>query len=119
MDNFKCYKHKENNAVCSCVGCGRFLCSDCTINVKGKNYCNECLNEKFDNLENKQTNVFMNSSSSASAAASSGNTRVPPYPTHNIIIHGLLLMFTLGLGNIIYLAYIINEQNKWKMKYRG
>lgn len=42
---------------------------------------------------------------------------VPPYPKNSVGIHVLLLLFTGGIGNIIYLIYISNQQKKWMSMY--
>lgn len=39
----KCVIHLEKDAVCVCNHCGKSICSDCQVEIKGENYCKECL----------------------------------------------------------------------------
>ena len=41
----KCAEHREKDAIGACVSCGRGICEDCTINLAGKNYCQDCADE--------------------------------------------------------------------------
>jgi hypothetical protein len=110
----KCNNKEIQNA---CVGCGKFFCKDCSVEVNNKIYCKDCLNELFKNKE-KQTNVFMNSSSASSSSSSSSSSGyVPPYPTQSVIIHIILFCFTLGIGNIFYCISIANKQHAWDLRY--
>ena len=127
----ECYIHKGSAAVGTCVACGKFICHECCTEINNKNYCKNCLqevinekNKTIEKLESNPTapNVFMNagggasssSSSSASAASSSGVRRRRPYPRQSILIHILLLFFTLGIGNIAYFLYVKSKQNAWE-----
>ena len=38
-----CYIHQDAEAIGTCVECGKFICKDCTTEIKGKNYCKTCL----------------------------------------------------------------------------
>jgi hypothetical protein len=128
----QCYIHGQQQAIGACVGCGKFICTECTTEISGKNYCKACVSElvtkkekEIDKLESKTANpqqpmVFMNagggssSSSSSSAAAAAGGMRGGmPFPRQSIMIHILLLMFTAGIGNVVYFLYIRNQQNRW------
>lgn len=126
----KCVNHQEKEVSGACVHCGKFFCEECITEIKGKNYCKKCVSEVFeekdkriDNLENKafsNPTVFMNaggggaSSSSSAASSSSGSSgHKGPYPRNSIVIHILLLLFTAGIGNIIYYLYIKDQQRKW------
>lgn len=40
-----CANHPETTATSFCVNCGKALCTDCTIQVDGKSYCQQCLQE--------------------------------------------------------------------------
>lgn len=42
---------------------------------------------------------------------------VPPRPKHSLFLHIILFFVTGGIGNILYLIYKINEQNKWDQMY--
>ncbi len=111
-----CYVHPDAEAVGICVGCGKFICSGCNTELKGKNYCKSCLNDLFDENkrklekleENKQSQpmVFMNagggggaSSSSSSSSSSSADSRgVAPRYTKNKTTAGILAIFLGGIG---------------------
>ena len=41
----KCAEHREKDAIGACVSCGSGICEDCTINLVGKNYCQDCADE--------------------------------------------------------------------------
>lgn len=41
----KCENHSEREAIAVCVNCQKGLCEDCKIQVDGKNYCKECVDE--------------------------------------------------------------------------
>ncbi|MCL2605543.1 MAG: hypothetical protein FWD90_13805 [Defluviitaleaceae bacterium] len=82
--------------------------------------------KEIDKLENKTANpqqpmVFMNaggggggsSSSSSSSAAASGMRGGMPFPRQSILVHIFLLLFTAGIGNIIYFLYVRSQQNRW------
>jgi hypothetical protein len=135
----KCANHVQKEAVGACVGCGRFICEECNTEIGGKSYCKKCVaemlsdkNNKIEKLEDKtSTNqsqtgqmpmVFMNSgggggssssSSSSSSAAASGAGGRGLYPTHNIMIHILLFIFTAGIGNVLYFLFIKQKQDQW------
>lgn len=134
-----CYVHPEKEAVGTCIGCGKFICSECVTEIQGKNYCKNCVNELFAqknqelNQAKQQTNtsqptpmVFMNAGGGGAAASSSSSSSsvggyrraAPPYPTNSVLVHIILFLFTAGLGNIIYFLYIKSQQNKWNALYR-
>ncbi|GAK59594.1 hypothetical protein U27_06579 [Candidatus Vecturithrix granuli] len=84
-----CSKHPEKPAAGACVYCGKFYCTECLVEVKGKMYCRDDMSKVFDEIkeQTKQQSssgpmVFMNAgggaSSSSSAAASSGGTASHP-----------------------------------------
>lgn len=47
----KCSKHPEKDAAGACVYCGKFYCSDCLVEVKGKMYCKDDLSKVFDKTQ--------------------------------------------------------------------
>lgn len=111
-----CYVHPEKEAVGTCVGCGKFICSECLTEVQNKNYCKSCIGsiiqenqkklEKLEESGKQQPMVFMNaggggggSSSSSSAASSAGagaGGRLVPVKSKTAA--GLLAIFLGGLG---------------------
>jgi TM2 domain-containing membrane protein YozV len=112
-----CYIHPDVQAIGTCVGCGKFICEDCTTEIKGKNYCKTCLDELFEEKNKKieklednkasQPMVFMNagggggassSSSSSSSAASSGGGAFTGRYTRSKVAAGLLGIFLGGFG---------------------
>ena len=76
-----CYIHQDAEAIGTCVGCGKFICKDCTTEIKGKNYCKTCLDELFEEKNKKieklednksaQPMVFMNAGGGGGASSSS------------------------------------------------
>ena len=38
-----CYIHPDREATGTCVGCGKFICAECTTAVTDKNYCPQCV----------------------------------------------------------------------------
>ena len=38
-----CNMHPDREAVGTCTSCGKFICSDCAVEVQGKLVCRECL----------------------------------------------------------------------------
>jgi hypothetical protein len=38
-----CYIHPDREATGTCVGCGKFICGECTTPVLEKNYCPQCV----------------------------------------------------------------------------
>ncbi|TET39210.1 MAG: TM2 domain-containing protein [Dehalococcoidia bacterium] len=43
----KCAYHPEVDAVGSCVNCGKMICTECTVPLGGKSYCEACAGEVF------------------------------------------------------------------------
>lgn len=52
-----CHIHQYKNAVGTCVTCGKFICSDCNVEIAGKNHCKRCLSE-FYNENKEKVNVL-------------------------------------------------------------
>lgn len=46
-----CINHQEREAAGTCSFCGKPFCSDCLVDVNGRNYCRQHANEAF----NEQT----------------------------------------------------------------
>ena len=42
-----CAYHKRVDAVGACVNCGKLVCDECKVTIKGKIYCNPCVEELF------------------------------------------------------------------------
>lgn len=108
-----CYLHNEEPSVGTCVSCGKFICSNCNTELKGKNYCKKCVDELFDenkkkieNLEsnnkNQQPMVFMNAGggggASSASSSSSSNSPTRPYYTKSKTIAGILAILLGGIG---------------------
>lgn len=113
-----CFIHEDDQAIGTCVGCGKFICENCKTEVKGKNYCNKCLDELFEEKNKKiekleettktnQPMVFMNaggggggassSSSSSSSSSNAGGAFTRRY-TKSKVAAGLLGILLGGLG---------------------
>jgi hypothetical protein len=43
-----CYFHASNRAEVPCAGCGRYICSVCTVKVSGQDFCPSCLEVRSD-----------------------------------------------------------------------
>lgn len=39
----ECYVHPNVDAIGTCTSCGRGICSDCAVEVRGKLMCRDCL----------------------------------------------------------------------------
>lgn len=39
----QCYNHPQRGAVSLCAYCGKAICSECSVDVEGKTYCQDCL----------------------------------------------------------------------------
>ncbi len=58
----KCFYHSDKEATKFCNNCGKPLCDDCTRNVKGIVYCEDCLygaissQERLKAIENRSPN---------------------------------------------------------------
>lgn len=90
VSSTNCHIHPGVASIGTCVGCGRFICSDCNTALKGKNFCKACVSEKLSEVERKVERledkgstpmVFMNAGggSSSSAAASASSAAGIPY----------------------------------------
>jgi hypothetical protein len=42
-----CAYHKKVDAAGACVSCGKLVCEECKVTLKGKIYCNPCVEELF------------------------------------------------------------------------
>ena len=112
-----CYIHNDASSVGTCVSCGKFICSNCNTELKGKNYCKKCVEEVFEENKKKieklednssktqQPMVFMNaggggggSSSSSSAAAGSGRGAVQASYSKSKTAAGVLAILLGGIG---------------------
>ena len=45
----KCPYHPKNEIIASCINCGKFVCTECKNEIKGKIYCNNCLDKMIKN----------------------------------------------------------------------
>ena len=46
-----CNVHPEREAAGVCVSCGKFICQECTTEIKGKMYCKACVKNMVDKPE--------------------------------------------------------------------
>lgn len=109
-----CYVHEDASSVGTCVSCGKFICSNCNTELKGKNTCKKCVDEMFeenrirmDKLEDsskaQQPMVFMNAgggggAASSSAAVAGGEAGGMPVYTKGKVAAGLLAILLGGIG---------------------
>lgn len=43
----KCRNHPERDAVAVCISCHTPVCAECRNHIKGKNYCEKCVDKLF------------------------------------------------------------------------
>lgn len=41
--NMRCAYHEDREPVGACVNCGKLVCLECKVTIKGKIYCNPCI----------------------------------------------------------------------------
>lgn len=108
-----CYVHNEVSSIGTCVSCGKFICSNCNTELKGKNTCKKCVDEMFeenkrkidkleDNGKVQAPMVFMNAGGGGGGAASSSSavgeiTPMPAY-TKSKVAAGVLAILLGGFG---------------------
>lgn len=128
-----CHFEYSNSKFCpECGTPSSFFCSKCGHQHSQK-YCPDCgqavseiTQEKKQSVQQPQImpqpQIVINNaaSSSASSSSSAGGFRgyAPPYPRNSIFVHFILLMFTAGIGNLIYFLSVKHNQSKWRSLYR-
>jgi hypothetical protein len=84
-----CFKHTGKEASGACVYCGKLFCSDCLVELHGKNYCRgdigKVVNEARESRIYSKPNVIVNNNGFA-------------YPYKNKIVALILAIFLGGLG---------------------
>lgn len=107
-----CYIHDEVSSIGTCVSCGKFICSNCNTELKGKNTCKKCVDEMFeenkrkidkleDNGKVQAPMVFMNAGGGGGAASSSsagGETLAMPAYTKSKVAAGVLAILLGAFG---------------------
>ena len=73
-----CAYHKKVDAAGACVNCGKLVCDECKVTLKGKIYCNPCVEELF---AEKATVAVSSSAPTAAAAVESTPAKKPVKPT--------------------------------------
>jgi hypothetical protein len=53
-----CYIHPDREATGTCVGCGKFICGECTTAVMDKNYCPQCIAKGIPYQNTTSTNTL-------------------------------------------------------------
>ncbi|SFT27359.1 hypothetical protein [Paenibacillus sp. BC26] len=43
-----CFIHEDQQAIGTCTYCGKFHCKECMVDIKGKFFCREHVNNAFD-----------------------------------------------------------------------
>lgn len=69
-----CAYHKRVDAVGACVNCGKLVCDECKVTLKGKIYCNPCVEELF---AEKAPVAASSSAQTAAAAVESTPAEMP------------------------------------------
>lgn len=103
----KCDLHKTHDAVGMCVKCGKPACSDCIVDVSGRNHCKTCLKKGGTVSDNPTNPTFVlnnnnssgaTSSSSASSSSSAGKIDWVGTSVAVAVCCCILLFFMGGLG---------------------
>ncbi len=104
-----CSLHSEKEATGTCTYCGNFFCSDCLVDVKGRNYCRAHVSEALSiqqqpqqpniviNNANNNSNSNYNVNSNSNYNVNSNYNSGPEYmvsPKSRLV--SLLLCFFLG-----------------------
>ncbi len=74
-----CAYHKKVDAVGACVNCGKLVCDECKVTIKGKIYCNPCVEELF---AERDSVVASSSAPTAAATVESAPAKRPAKPTY-------------------------------------
>ncbi len=53
----KCYCHQEVDSIGECVGCGKFVCEECKIEMDGRIYCKKCSEDLTVAIRKGQVNL--------------------------------------------------------------
>ncbi|MDF2906261.1 MAG: hypothetical protein K0R34_1582 [Herbinix sp.] len=96
-----CSLHTEKESSGTCTYCGKFFCSECLVDVKGRNYCREHVGEAMSNsAATQQPNIVINNTSSNvnTNANNNGGYAFPISPKSRLVT--LLLCFFLGVFGI-------------------
>jgi hypothetical protein len=91
-----CANHPETGAVAYCRTCGKPLCADCTRDVKGVIYCENCLAERLQGVQPAALPP-------AAGFVSSASTPIAPMPGSgpNPAVAGILAgFFPFGVGAV-------------------
>jgi hypothetical protein len=73
-----CAYHKRVDAVGACVNCGKLVCDECKVTIKGKIYCNPCVEELF---AERAPVAVSSSAPTAAATVESTPAKRPAKPT--------------------------------------
>ena len=66
-----CYIHPENNAIGTCINCGKAVCKECAIDIDGQIHCEQCVKSQ--------------------QVVSKSGSQTPPAPTNSIAVVSLVL----------------------------
>ena len=50
----KCANHLDRDAITVCNHCGKSICSDCQVQIKGENYCKDCVSVKMGEVKKEE-----------------------------------------------------------------
>ena len=71
MQRPHCGEHPQSPAVARCVGCGKYLCRECIVEIGARPYCGACLEEAKRRQETRRMEA-------AGAPASGPSPQAPP-----------------------------------------
>lgn len=97
-----CSLHLEKEATGTCAYCGKFFCTDCLVDVKGRNFCREHVTEAISeaastHAQAQQPNIIINNTSS-NVNSNMGGSGYIISPKSRLVT--LLLCFFLGMPGI-------------------
>ena len=89
--------HPEKEAAGTCVYCGKLFCSDCLVEIGGKNYCREHVNNAVSAqaASTQQPNIIINNSNNNVNNNGAGFNSISP---KSRLVSLLLCLFLGWLG---------------------
>lgn len=97
-----CTIHLEKEASGACVHCGKFFCSDCLVDINGKNYCREHVsNAVSDHAATlQQPNIIINNANNNANTNNNINSGDSAFVSPKSRLVSLLLCLFIGVFGI-------------------
>ena len=105
-----CLNHQEKEASGACVYCGKLFCSDCLVEIEGKNYCKSdvgnVLKETIQRAEKKPETpmIFMNAGGGGAASSSASSSSGGHYNRRGVSCLDVILIVLTGGIWLIWMA---------------